>query len=168
MRRGNAGESPASRFYRARRQLYLEGKEAFDLNHGGAVSGTFHPNNLEYRLDDNYMTRMICGPPAHDSPIPLSKQHLDCAMNRFEQEYAFIGVIERYKESVCVLTQILDIPASFQKVKNDKATTGTKSKDIPPDFERNWASYAAHDSILYTAANHRLDLDLRKYPKCQK
>ena len=33
----------------------------------GGFMGPFHPDNLEFRLDDNYQTRMVCGPPAHVS-----------------------------------------------------------------------------------------------------
>ena len=71
MQRGAAGESPASRFYSARRRKDQQEKDGFEKAmtnpRAPPPSGTFHPDNLEFRLDDNYQTRMVCGPPAHVS-----------------------------------------------------------------------------------------------------
>ena len=79
-------------------------------------------------------TRMICGASAHDYSVPLSLEHRTCALDHLEQEYAFVAVTERYAESVCLLAELVGIPPASTKVKNDKATTG--SKGAPPDFKK--------------------------------
>jgi hypothetical protein len=92
---GAPGESMASRFYTARRMLYDTTKTP-----SGPPQGTFHPNHLEYTLDDNYHTRMICGPPAHDHPIPIRPEHTACALQNLDREYLFVGITERYQVRV--------------------------------------------------------------------
>jgi hypothetical protein len=103
-----------------------------------------------------------------DHAIPLSGEYRECALRRFQEDYAFVAVIERYAESVCLLTKLLDIPENFRKVRNDKATTGTKGSQMPRDFERNWGPYATHDAALHAEANSRLDKALDKFPVCRK
>jgi hypothetical protein len=63
-----------------------------------------------------------------DHAIPLSGEYRECALRRFQEDYAFVAVIERYAESVCLLTKLLDIPENFRKVRNDKATTGLRAQ----------------------------------------
>ena len=89
---GEPGESIASRFYTARRKLYDS-----TTTPPGPPKGTFHPNHLEFTLDDNYHTRMICGPPAHDYPIPIGQVHTACALKNLDREYLLVGITERYE-----------------------------------------------------------------------
>ena len=39
----------------------------------------FHPDPMEFRLDDNYATRMIAGGLAHEHDIPLPRKFLGVA-----------------------------------------------------------------------------------------
>ena len=49
------GSSAVSKFYSNRKRLCEEGARAYGASADATPpSGTFHPNNLEYRLDDNY------------------------------------------------------------------------------------------------------------------
>ena len=49
------GNSAVTKFYSNRRRLYEEGARAYGASADSTPpSGTFHPNNVEYRLDDNY------------------------------------------------------------------------------------------------------------------
>jgi len=158
--KGAPGESVASRFYTARRKLYDTTKTP-----SGPPQGTFHPNHLEYTLDDNYHTRMICGPPAHDHPIPIRPEHTACALQNLDREYLFVGITERYQESLCVMADMLGIKNTA--FKNDKATTGSKKSSMPEDFLTKWKPYAASDELLYEYANARLDESLLSRSKCQ-
>ena len=69
-----------------------------------AAGGVFAPLRLEARLDDNYMTRAICGfdasfdLPGNDAfglDAPVSEPHLRCAMAHLYYDYSLIGVTNR-------------------------------------------------------------------------
>ena len=135
---------------------------------GGEGSGNFfpsrfHSNHLEYTLDDNYQTRMICGPPAHDHPIPISSEHLDCALRHLE-EYTVVGVMERFEETLCVLSSALGIERPV--LESDPYATGARGAPIPPDLAGRWKQYVVHDEALLARANTRLDADVRGRVEC--
>jgi len=69
----------------------------------------FAPRYLEFRWDDNYETRMICGPTAHGHPLGLNEEHLKCAMRKLIDSYAFVGIQERFNESLCLLSKHMGI-----------------------------------------------------------
>jgi hypothetical protein len=104
-----------STFYEKRRRLgerlVARGGNASNavpaLGQGGVGAP---PDWLELTLDDNYATRMICGPPAYSSPRPVNASHFACALHNLMHAYSFVGVQERYDESVCVLSRLLGLP----------------------------------------------------------
>mmetsp|Transcript_67914 Transcript_67914/g.116692 ORF Transcript_67914/g.116692 Transcript_67914/m.116692 type:complete len:128 (-) Transcript_67914:143-526(-) len=124
---------------------------------------------------------MLCGPSAHDGPIPIGEEERSCALSNLEEHYAFVATTERYAESICVLAALVNInPGQLKKVKNDKATTskgagsakkkgggGGGGSRVPPDFKKNWGSYVAHDEVMHAQANRRLDLALTEQPQCR-
>lgn len=160
--KGPPGASKASKFYQARKALY--DKAGKDVLRKVTSFETFHPNVLEYALDDNYQTRMICGPDAHDHAVPIGAEHLACALRNLDRHYAVVGITERYEETSCVLSQSLKIP--LPRFKNDKATTGSKRSQLPSDFVDKWKHYAALDEVLYDYANARLDEDSIRHSQC--
>jgi len=100
---------------------------------------------------------MICGASAHDHSIPLGLEHRTCALDHLEQEYAFVAVTERYAESVCLLAELVGIPPASTKVRNDKATTG--SKGAPADFKKvmellRWAKLYQYPCVCFLAFFH--------------
>ena len=93
-------------FYAARKHKYeTVPKEKIEAARRESVTAlaTFHPNWLEFALDDNYATRMICGGDMHDHAVPLPSSALDCAVDNLNYHYAFVGALERQAESLCVL-----------------------------------------------------------------
>ena len=86
-------------FYDARRRKYAAvppAKIEAARNAPVAKLATFHPNWLEYALDDNSQARMLCGGDAHDARLgALGAAELACAREHLTDEYAFVGVLDR-------------------------------------------------------------------------
>jgi len=163
-RRPKPGVDQARRFYEARSELNAKTKLP-------SFRGLepFHPPALEFRLDDNYSTRMLCGEPAHDHPVPIGREHLACALRNMDQQYAFVGVTERYEASICVLRELLRIPKKYVKdMRNDKATTGSTKRPLPPEMAQVYAPYVALDNELHAYAHMRLDQDLAQSDSCSE
>ena len=169
----DAAESKMLAFYGARRRKYdafppakVEAARAAPV----AKLATFHPNWIEYALDDNYATRMVAGGPMHDHPVPLPAAALDAARDHLRTQYAFVGTLERQAESLCVLGALVGAPVA--KVQGDKhrgPTTHTKSKDHPADFLAKFADYARLDAELYKEADALLEAHVADaFPQCRR
>ena len=159
-------KTPVAKFYAVRQKLYAasRGSEGDGAVGGDSFSPSrFHSNHLEYTLDDNYQTRMLCGPPAHDHPIPISREHLDCALRHLE-EYTVVGVMERFEETLCVLSSALGIERPV--LESDPHATGARGAPIPSDLVDRWRQYVAYDEVLLAHANARLDANLRDRGGC--
>jgi len=70
---------------------------------------TYPPRILEFRWDDNYQTRLLCGAAAHGHPLGINEDHLKCAMRKLVDSYTFVGIQERFGESLCLLSKRLGI-----------------------------------------------------------
>jgi len=159
------GWSRLRAFYSARRDKY-----ASESPRSKAASqlGTFHPNWLEYSLDDNYQTRMLCGGEAHDADVPLAPSAADCAVHNLKYQYAFVGLLERRDASLCVLKHMLGLEMRHDPNKDDKRGPTTHSDGaIENDFSESFASYFALDNAVYAEAGNVLDAHLERFPQCR-
>lgn len=135
---------------------------------------TFHPDWLEFALDDNYATRMICGGGAHEARPPLDNASLSCAEAHLDQEYAFVGALERRDESLCVLAHVLGIPRIIHQNsagaghKLRGPTTDSIFTQIPRDFLNEFHGYMRLDNLLYESAVNILELHLTQFPECHQ
>lgn len=157
-------------FYRTRRST------ASKLSRPGPPRAltTFHPDWLEFVLDDNYATRMICGGGAHEARPPLANASLSCAEAHLEHEYAFVGALERRDESLCVLAHMLGFPrflrqnAAGAAAKLRGPTTDSRFTQLPRDFLDEFAGYMRLDNLLYASAVNILELHLTQFPQCNQ
>lgn len=170
-----AGNSRLAAFYRRRREKLSQLERSGEFRE----MTTFHPDWLEFALDDNYATRMICGGDAHDAPPPIGEDSLACAVDNLRTHYAFVGTLERRDESLCVLFRVLGIPKFAQEAARASAhsphrkqlqrrgpTTDTSSHNLPEDFQSEFASYIRLDDQLYATATRTLERHLSIFPDC--
>ena len=73
----------------------------------------------------------------------------------------------RYDQAVCVVSELLGW-AHKTKVKNNAAPTGSHSKQLPADFEAQFAPYWRLDNELYALAGEMFDAHLDRIPKCRR
>ena len=73
----------------------------------------------------------------------------------------------RYDQAVCVVSELLGW-AHKTKVKNNAAPTGAHSKQLPADFEAQFAPYWRLDGELYALAGEMFDAHLDRIPKCRR
>lgn len=165
------GGSKILNFYKARQRKYAGfAPSKLDLARQAPVlnAQTFHPNWLEYTLDDNYAVRMVAGGEYHDAPVPVDGSALTTARNNLRTQYAFVGTLERQKESLCVLSALLGV--ATPKAPGDKLrgpTTHTRAAGVPDDFRQAFASYTAQDDQLYAEALELLDAHVEAFPRCK-
>lgn len=166
------GGSKMLQFYDARRRKYqaVPPAKIEAARRGEAKTlSTFHPNWLEFALDDNYATRMLCGGDAHDHAVPLPVAARDCAIANLRTQYAFVGALERQSESLCVLSSLLGATAAATSGDARKGpTTHTSAANHPADFVEAFSRYVAHDDVVYAEATSLLDAHLAVFPRCRK
>ena len=83
------------------------------------------------------------------------------------KQYAFVGALERQRESLCVLSALLGVAtpkASGDRLKGP--TTHTKG-NVPEDFREAFAAYVAQDDQLYAEALELLDAHVEAFPRCK-
>lgn len=80
------------------------------------------------------------------------------------QEFAMVGLTERFDESVCLLASLLGV--SRPTLSSDPHATGARHAPIPPDLAERWSAYTEHDEVLYAQAGARLDADVARNPVC--
>jgi Sulfotransferase family len=108
---------------------------------------------------DNDQTRRVAG--SNPSYGACSRSLLDMAKANIERHFSFIGVTERFEESVRVAAHLLGWsvqPRDYRKNVNEQREP---TSSVPPEtreaiLERNWL-----DLELYTFANQWLDKRLR-------
>ena len=77
---------------------------------------------------------MVAGGVYHDAPVPVDGGALTTARDNLRKQYAFVGALERQRESLCVLSALLGVAtpkASGDRLKGP--TTHTKG-NVPEDF----------------------------------
>ena len=92
---------------------------------------------------------------------------LTTARQNLRTQYAFVGALERQRESLCVLSALLGVAtpkASGDRLKGP--TTHTKG-DVPEDFREAFAAYVAQDDQLYAEALELLDAHVEAFPRCK-
>ena len=164
------GGSKILNFYQARKRKYdaIEPSKLDTARNAPVINAqTFHPNWLEYALDDNYASRMVAGGAYHDAPVPVDGGTLTTARQNLRTQYAFVGALERQRESLCVLSALLGVAtpkASGDRLKGP--TTHTKG-NVPEDFREAFAAYVAQDDQLYAEALELLDAHVEAFPRCK-
>ena len=99
-----------SSFYEERHARLMRLEEASRLGLNKGLQPAFYDAaspKLEFLMDDNYQVRMLCGPLAHGHTMGIGQTHLACAMWNLLDSYAFVGIQERFNESVCLLGKYL-------------------------------------------------------------
>jgi len=171
----NRMSSRLTNFYSKRQDKYqqLTRHHTSKLAMHGSITdvSTFHPDWLEFALDDNYAVRMLCGGGAHDAYIPLPDDALDCAIDHVRGDYVIVGTLERRSESICVLAAFLGIPSkpvssgiNHAKLRGPATHTNSVSSEFQVAFQR----YMRLDNKLYESAQQSFSEALRHYPQCQQ
>ena len=110
---------------------------------------------------------MVAGGAYHDAPVPVDGGALTTARQNLRTQYAFVGALERQRESLCVLSALLGVAtpkASGDRLKGP--TTHTKG-NVPEDFREAFAAYVAQDDQLYAEALELLDAHVEAFPQCK-
>ena len=79
---------------------------------------------------------MVAGGAYHDAPVPVDGGALTTARQNLRTQYAFVGALERQRESLCVLSALLGVAtpkASGDRLKGP--TTHTKG-NVPLRMRR--------------------------------
>lgn len=166
-----AGASRMTGFYRVRKARL----KALGRPGRLKMAEIFHPDWLEYALDDNYATRMICGGATHAQPPPVDNAALACARRHLEADYAIVGTLERRDDSLCVLANVLGIPrgsyeralkAASASLKFRGPTTEARAKVLPADFLSEFQGYLHLDDHLHETAELILNRHMQRLPQC--
>ena len=110
---------------------------------------------------------MVAGGIYHDAPVPVDGGALTTARDNLRKQYAFVGALERQRESLCVLSALLGV--AMPKASGDRLkgpTTHTKG-NVPEDFREAFAAYVAQDDQLYAEALELLDAHVEAFPRCK-
>ena len=111
---------------------------------------------------------MVAGGVYHDAPVPVDGGALTTARQNLRTQYAFVGALERQRESLCVLSALLGVAAP--KASGDRLkgpTTHTRAASVPEDFRAAFAAYVAQDDQLYAEALELLDAHVEAFPRCK-
>lgn len=101
------------------------------------------------------------------STDPSDKEYLSTVQSILN-EYNFIGVYERFYESLVVLSMIADIPITDILFNLSPSRCGTKKRPgwVTPNIEKylsgKFTEEEKGDHLLYNAANRSLDLTIEK------
>ena len=104
---------------------------------------------------------------ATSAAVPVDGGALTTARDNLRKQYAFVGALERQRESLCVLSAVLGVAtpkASGDRLKGP--TTHTKG-NVPEDFREAFAAYVAQDDQLYAEALELLDAHVEAFPRCK-
>lgn len=120
---------------------------------------------LEFIMDDNYQTRMLCGRNAF-SPIPVGKLELECALDNMQHMYSFVGLTEHAVESACLLASMMGLQESAHFLDFFNSTKQHLSTEIPSDFELAHSWKATQDARVYDVAASMFARELKRVPVC--
>jgi len=158
--------SPLTAFYSARDAKLAATPRPPHENVAADKGKDNHPDWIEWALDDNYATRMLCGGRAHEAPPPLGSDALACAAKNLYENYAFVGVTGRYDEAACVAARVLGFPPPAGG-KTKGPTTHAHGKQVPADFAARHAGKYALDAKLFALAEALFEEHLDDHPKCR-
>ena len=149
-------------FYTAREHLLSNmhrssGLPPVDLSHSNL------PQRLEFLLDDNYATRMLCGGAVHEQEKRIGGVELRCAERSLANHYSFIGLLERPSESLCLLSKQMGMRPRELRLVEKKM----QHYRVPPEFELAHGAKYAMDVQLYRFAVGRFHRQLDEHPECR-
>jgi hypothetical protein len=134
-----------------------------------AYPATSHKTLYE---SDNYMTRMLCGAEAVMSGSAATPEMLQCALRNMESEIAFVAVMERMQESLCITSSIMGwsnrqgMQEAFSAHFNKNTGGQDKMKaDLAEDARPPRHLYAL-DEVVYRTAVKLLEVKLQHHPQC--
>lgn len=124
-----------------------------------ANSATYDALIKKHRIDaiDNLQTRMLSG--CKKGFGEVSEEDYEAACQNLEEKFKFVGVTERFPESVNLMIDILDLPEADIPTGLNRGSNKRPENTISPD-----AFYACWDQKLHEYANRRLDKDLSTRP----
>jgi len=109
---------------------------------------------------------MICGAVGMKVVGPAEEDVLRCALHHLTHDFMVVGVTERMRESLCVMSRVLGVPPPTTPPPlvnyNQYRHLSPQDARAVPDY------YVRLDQVLYDYANSRLDALLLQYPECQE
>lgn len=128
------------------------------------LSAQFLSNRLEILLDDNYHTRMLCGGTVHEQEAPVGLEELRCAERSLLHHYSYVGLLEQYEASLCLLQHELGI----RPTNGHFSTKKIRLYPVPDDFRLAHGRKYAMDTPLYRMAERLFFARLREHPDCEQ
>lgn len=117
-----------------------------------------------------------------DGDLESGRAAIRQAMRNVQDRFFFVGVFERYSESVCVLSRLLNAacytghqPARWKRINYRKLArrSGPESqtdgviKTFSPELKQAISEVERLDMELYSFANRMLEARLAEYPECR-
>lgn len=114
---------------------------------------------------DNHQTRMVAGGEAASAPVGhCSAQVLDVAKQHLQEQFAVVGTVERFDETLILLKEVFGWATPFY-AKANVTQNRPKRRSLSTEELELITSRNQIDLELYDYANHRLDQLIQQHVK---